>query len=159
MHYRSSLLVAIAFTLIATIKLYAQEPKEKAFAKLKGDWIAEKVLSAGKDVPAEKFPFELQFADDKLTFKGIVVGSVIGKDRVHDLVLDASADPCTMDITRTVRDKKLTVYAIYKFDRDRLLICFVRDAKDPKERPTSFDSSETVPSDLLILKRKPPPQK
>jgi uncharacterized protein (TIGR03067 family) len=149
-------LVLVSAVLSATMTLgqAEQNAEQDAFVKLQGTWIAEQVLSSGKEVPREKFPFELQFDDGKLTFK--FVGDVKGKDRVHEVALDTGTDPFQMDLSRTVRDKKLTVRAIYKFDGERLLICSLRDAdgQPAKQRPTSFDSSPTIRSELLTLKRK-----
>jgi uncharacterized protein (TIGR03067 family) len=159
MFIRQIVCLAIVLTLSITCHVFAESSKDTAFAKLNGVWVAEKVLHAGTQIPADKFPFELHFVDQKLIFK--FVGSVQGKDRVHDLAIQATAEPFTMDMTRTVVDKKVVVHAIFRFDGDRLLICSLRDAKGQpsKERPTLFESNETVRSDLLILKRKPPAEK
>ena len=154
---RIALIPVVVSALLAatmTIGQEEQNAEQEAFAKLEGTWVAEQVLSSGKEVPREKFPFELEFDDGKLTFK--FVGEVKGKDRVHDLTLDTTTDPFQMDLSRTVRDKKMTVLSIYKFDGERLLICSLRDAdgQPAKQRPTSFDSSSTVRSELITLKRK-----
>jgi hypothetical protein len=59
-------------------------------------------------------------------------------------------------MTRTVRGKTETVYAIYKIEEDLLTICFLRGAggQPSSERPTGFEPGMTTKSDLLILKRK-----
>lgn len=134
-------------------------PEPNPMSKLEGVWIAEKVTSSGEVVPKEKFPFELHFEKDKLIFR--FVAPSLGKDRVHEIVVDETKTPATIDITREIRGKKETVYGIYKFEGDRLLICSLRDSnRQPSdERPTTFDSSNEVRSDLLVLARKPAPQK
>ena len=132
----------------------ANQPAENSSESMVGVWVAEKVLAGGREVPKEKFPFELHFTEDQLTYK--FVGNYQGKDRVHDISIDSSKDPATINITRTVRDKKMTVYGIYKFENGKLLICSLRgeDGNPSSERPATFESSSEVTSDLLILKRK-----
>jgi uncharacterized protein (TIGR03067 family) len=135
--------------------LLAEEPKAAAKEKLDGVWVAEQVLSAGRAVPSEKFPFELHFAEGQLTFK-FVGKNTAGKDRVHDLSVDASKSPATIDITRTVRGKKSTVLGIYKFEDGKLFICSLRDSggNPSTDRPRTFESSRDIKSELMILKRK-----
>ena len=147
--------MAIALVVISTSPLLAQNPKRKSSESMIGVWVAEKALSAGREVPKDKFPFELHFTKTQLTFK--FVGDSKGKDRVHDISLDASKNPATIDITRTVRDKKMTVYGIYKLEDGRLLICSLRgaDGNPSGDRPSTFESSSDVKSELMILKRKP----
>ncbi|MFN0052336.1 MAG: TIGR03067 domain-containing protein [Planctomycetales bacterium] len=131
----------------------------KDLQNLQGVWVADKVTTAGEVVPKEKFPFELHFEKDSLIFRFVAPSS--GKDRVHEIVVDESKTPATIDITREIRGKKVTVYGIYKFEDERLWICSLRDSnRQPSEkRPTTFDSSDEVRSDLLVLTRKPGPQK
>jgi uncharacterized protein (TIGR03067 family) len=151
---RRTVLLVLATAAISWRPSVGDEPKEDAFAKLKGVWIADEVRSSGTKIAKEKFPFELHFEDEKLIFK--FVGAVKGKDRVHDLKLDGNREPFKMDMTRSIRDKESTVYAIYKLDGDRLMILSLRDEKGQPggERPTSFDSDATAKGELLILKRK-----
>jgi uncharacterized protein (TIGR03067 family) len=159
MNSQKVLLSMLLLAALTSAALVAQESSREAFAKLEGLWVAEKVLVAGEQVPQEKFPFELLFADGKLTYK--FVGNSKGQDRVHELIVNTSNDPWSMDITRMVGEKKATVRAIYKLEGEKLLICFLRgpDRQPSKDRPSSFESNATVKSDLLILKRKPPVDK
>ncbi len=147
--------IAVAVLAIPTSPLLAQNPKPISSESMVGVWVAEKVLSSGREVPKEKFPFELHFTKSQLTFK--FVGDSKGKDRVHDISMDVSKNPTTIDMTRTVRDKKMTVYGIYKFEDGKLLICSLRgaDGNPSSDRPSTFESSSDVKSELLILKRKP----
>jgi uncharacterized protein (TIGR03067 family) len=147
-------IMAIAVVAQPTSLLLAQNPKPNSESMV-GVWVAEKVLSGGKEVPKEKFPFELHFTKSQLTYK--FVGDTKGKDRVHDISLDASQNPATIDITRTVRDKKMAVLGIYKFEDGRLFICSLRgaDGNPSGDRPATFESNSDVNSDLMILKRKP----
>jgi uncharacterized protein (TIGR03067 family) len=149
-----TLFVAFTVVLHAPSLLLAESPATDSSESVIGVWVAEKVLSSGSQVPAEKFPFELHFTKNQLTFK--FVGESSGKDRVHDISLDASKDPARIDITRTVRDKKMTVYGIYKFEDGRLFICSLRgaDGNPSGDRPLTFESNSNVRSELMILKRK-----
>ena len=135
--------------------LRGDEPRD-AKNKLQGVWVAERVTSSGNTVPAEKFPFELHFERSQLVFKftGPVAG---GKDLIHEIVVDDTKDPATIDIAREIRGKKETVHGIYKLDDGRLWICSLRDAngQPSSDRPSNFESSPTVKSDLLILTPKP----
>lgn len=151
----SKYLAALILLFVATdTSLSADTPEPDDAAKMNGVWIAEKVTFAGREVPSAKFPFELHFEKSKLTFK--FVGKTTGKDRVHEIVLDSSKTPSTIDITREIRGKKVTVRAIYKFDDGKLLICSLRgpDRQPSSERPKTFESSRAVTSDLMILKPK-----
>lgn len=156
-----ALTFALIFSASAISLLNAQDQKTEAAvvteapASLVGVWSAEKVLSSGREVPKEKFPFELHFTPKQLTYK--FVGTIQGKDRVHDLSLDPSKTPATIDISRMVGEKRMTVLGIYKVEDERLWICFLRSADgNPSEhRPSTFESSNDVKSDLLILKQKP----
>jgi len=126
-----------------------------ALARLEGIWVAETVTSSGKVVPDEKFPFEIHFEPpDQMIFK--FVGNAEGRHRVHTIRLDGSKDPATMDITRVVRGKPETVFAIYQIETDRLMICSLRspDGQPSSERPTNFLSDGVTKADLLVLKRK-----
>lgn len=149
-------LATFAMLFFATVcPVNADQPEPDDAIKMHGVWIAEKVLFAGREVPPAKFPFELHFEKSKLTFK--FVGKKSGKDRVHNIVLDSSKTPATIDITREIRDGEVTVRGIYRFDDGKLMICSLRgpDRQPSSERPKTFASSKTVTSDLLILKRKP----
>jgi hypothetical protein len=55
------------------------------------------------------------------------------------------------------RDKKMTVYGIFKFENEQLLICSLRgdDGNPSPERPSTFKSGTNNKAELLILKRKP----
>ncbi len=155
-----TLITILTFSLMATSSLIAQDRKDAATLSsnakdsLVGVWVAEKVLSSGQEVPEEKFPFELQFTESQLIYK--FVGKIQGKDRVHDIRLDSSQDPPTIDIIRTVGDKKITVLAIFKHENDQLLLCFTRtsDGNPAETRPSNFESNEDTKNDLMILKRK-----
>jgi uncharacterized protein (TIGR03067 family) len=155
MQYHRTLLLSMVLIVSCTVVSRGTEPQSDELAKLEGVWVAEQVLSSGTKVPQDKFPFELHFEENRLTFK--FVGAAEGKDRVHEISVDASTEPFKMDITRSIRDKKMTVHAIYKFDGARLVICSLRgaDGQPANERPISFDSSSTVRSELLTLNRKP----
>lgn len=152
-----SLALILAVAVVSASLSLAQDGKHTSATlpeSMVGVWLAEKVLSAGQEVPKEKFPFELHFTKGQLIYK--FVGEVRGKDRVHDISVDSSKTPATIDITRIVRDSKMTVRGIYKFEDGKLIICFLRGAdRNPSaDRPSTFESSSTVKSDLLILKRK-----
>jgi uncharacterized protein (TIGR03067 family) len=147
-------------TYMLRVKDFVELKKGRSLASdasesLLGVWIAEKVLSAGQEVPEEKFPFELHLTESQLTYK--FVGGTKGKDRVHDISLDSSKTPAAIDITRTVGAKKMTVRGIYKYEDGRLFICFLRAANEnpSEDRPSTFESTSEIKSDLLILKRKP----
>ena len=168
-HASTSLLIAVLLA-TATHSIFAQAVDTKpattdsrpasAFAALEGAWVYEKLRSAGQDVPKEKFTHEFHFiSPDQLIRKGITVGKVTGRDRSDQIALDSSKKPAHMDMTRTVRGKTETVYAIYKVEGDLLTICFLRGAggQPSSERPTGFEPDKATKSDLLVLKRKGKP--
>jgi hypothetical protein len=76
----------ILLLLTAVCSVNADEPEPDDATKMHGVWIAEKVTSAGQEVPAAKFPFELHFDDSKLIFK--FFGKTTGKDRIKNPIND-----------------------------------------------------------------------
>jgi uncharacterized protein (TIGR03067 family) len=169
-HAFTSLLVA-AMLVTATGRILAQSDAvkpdtgaaqpDRAFAELEGDWVHEKILTAGKTIPDEKFPYEYHFrAPDKLIRKGITVGSVTGRGGEDKITLDSSKKPAIMNITRSERGKTQTVLAIYKVEDDLLTLCVLRDAdgRPSSARPKVFESNAETRSDLIVLKRKPKPK-
>lgn len=150
---RAALLFAICVFIEAPVR--ADDAPENTSENLAGVWVAEKVTSGGQDVPKDKFPFELHFTDQTLVFR--FVGPAKGPDRIHDVTLDNTKSPATIDIVRRGDNKTPTVHGIYRLDGDRLLICSLRDEnrQPSKERPSKFESSSDIRSDLLVLKRKP----
>jgi uncharacterized protein (TIGR03067 family) len=153
-----AVIIGIHTFAVAATLLNAENPNHTATEQLDGVWVAEKVLSAGQLVPKEKFPFELHFNESQLTFK-FVGQNTQGKDRVHQISIDTSNIPATIDITRTMGDRKLTVLGIFKFEGGKLVICSLRgaDGNPSTVRPETFESSHSVRSDVLILKRQPDP--
>jgi len=149
--------ISLTIAILATtaVSALSEEVFPDDATKMEGVWVAEKVTFSGREVPPKKFPFELHFGDAKLTFK--FVGDTTGKDRIHEIVIDPTKGPSTIDIMREIGGKKETVLGIYKFEEGKLMICSLRgaDRKPSAKRPTNFASDESVSSDLLVLKRKP----
>jgi len=153
---RSNHLTALVLLFAVTGPLMAEDPPEPDdTTKMNGVWVADKVIFAGRRVASKRFPFELHFEKSRLTFK--FTGRKNGKDIVYEIDTDSSKTPSTIDITRKVREKTVAVRGIYKFEDSRLVMCSLRgpDRWPSSERPETFESSRSITSELLILKRKP----
>jgi uncharacterized protein (TIGR03067 family) len=156
---------ALASLLAAAIVLtanrgFAQAPNP-TFAQLEGEWSAEKVISAGRTVPKEKFPYELHFrAPDRLIHHGITIGNVTGRGGEDKVTLDSTRKPAVMRMTREVKGRTRTVLAIFKIEENLLTLCFLRgaDGQPSSELPKAFESTEETRADLMVLKRKPAAQ-
>jgi uncharacterized protein (TIGR03067 family) len=121
--------------------LAAPAPKEgkEAPAKLDGSWVVEKYLSGGKE--------EVRRAGSHLTFADGKVHVREEKGSEVPYTLDPKADPPRIDL----REGKNAIRGIYRFERDRLTICFPKGGEG--ERPTKFESPAGTRIVLMVLKR------
>jgi hypothetical protein len=106
MKHTLALLFITAVFIFATQQASAQDvaPKpataapqpDSAFAALEGEWVYEKIISAGAAVPKESFPHEVHFkSPNQMVMKGITVGQVTGNDLTDEIVLDGAKKPAT----------------------------------------------------------------
>jgi uncharacterized protein (TIGR03067 family) len=137
-------LAAVAFGLVCTGAFGGGGAAGKQQARLQGTWKVLKMQQDGRPAPADEVQkTRLVVAGDKLTVT--VEGT---PDEVATFTLDPSQKPAAIDI-RPAKEKKV-VRGIYKFEKDQLLICF---AKDGKERPKEFASSQDARTTLVVLDR------
>jgi uncharacterized protein (TIGR03067 family) len=128
----------------------AAEDGKADLKKLQGTWKATSLKYNGKDhsVEGDKAIY-MVFKDDVATVRASeAVKKEYAKIRVK---LDTSTMPKILDITVVGGSQKDTVMeGIYKFDRDKLVICARILGKD---RPTRFESPEGESIVLLEMER------
>ena len=151
---KSIAVVAFATILFGSISASGNEQHPDDTSRMKGVWAIEGITSFGLPSSLAWSPAEIQFEDGKMTV--MFVGPTVQKDLVHKVTINPKTTPKTIDITRSNGAKKETLRGIYKFDGEKLMICFMRrlDRSPSDERPHTFVSNPTVKSDLLILKHK-----
>src|SRR5262245_50913567 len=144
----SSLLIGLA------ISLGAPGPKEapKKEASIIGEWIGEKFVMSGTEMPAAKGGKGMRF-----TFKDDGKFTIHGKGEVPEsgtYKIDPKKDPSEIDLTSPEGKPPHSTPGIYKVEGDTLTICFTFALGDekPAQRPTKFDSPKN--SDLILMQFK-----
>jgi uncharacterized protein (TIGR03067 family) len=133
-----------------------QEPdkvltKEQVMEKLQGKWLPVEAKIGGNDFPAEVLKtIQLEIVKDKYI---VLANNVEDRGRTEINVADKI---WTMDITGEVGpNKERTIQTIFKFEDDKLIVCYeVGDGKRPEE----FVSPPTSQVLLMTYKRKPKDQ-
>lgn len=118
----------------------AQAAKEDAAAedlkKMQGDWVVVTMESDGMKIPDDDAQalFRTVKGDQYTVYR---YRRVAGKGTIH---LDATKNPRTIDArpAGSAPDAK-PILGIYKFEGDKLKLCFASPGKD---RPTQFRSEE-----------------
>src|SRR5262249_23661788 len=117
--------------------------------KFAGSWTVTGHEHGGAKTPAKKLAsLALTIDGAKTTFKD---GDEV-REASKVVALDPSAKPATLDFEITSGDDKgKVVTAIYKFDGDKLTVCFAEPGKD---RPKGFAGQSGTGHTLLQLARK-----
>lgn len=123
-----------------------QEPADKT-DKLLGTWRP----TAG-ELSGQKVPDAVLKATQMVLGKGtyvVTVGDVVDQGTWK---VDATTDPKNLDIVGTDGPNKgKTLLAIYRFDGDRLTVCYDLLGK---QRPGAFETRQTQPYYLVTYERK-----
>jgi uncharacterized protein (TIGR03067 family) len=138
-----SLLIGLA------VVVAAPAPKEapKKEATIVGEWIGEKAVSGGKEMPVPPGGISFGFhADGTLTIKE--GGRTDGKTGSYKV--DPKKNPAEIDLIPPADKKDDTILGIYKLEGDTLTLCFQKG--DP-ERPTKFESPEGERTVVITMKR------
>jgi uncharacterized protein (TIGR03067 family) len=138
-----SLLIGLA------VVVAAPAPKEapKKEATIVGEWIGEKAVSGGKELPVPPGGISMGFnADGTLTLHEGGKGNV----KTGSYKIDPKKDPPEIDLSPPADKKDDTILGIYKLEGDTLTLCF---QKGGPGRPTKFESPEGDRSVVITMKR------
>jgi uncharacterized protein (TIGR03067 family) len=133
--------------LIAGVAGAADGPADEV-KKFEGAWAFESALLEGKALPAA----ELEKV--RVVFKGDTFKLMEGDKELAagTFKVDPGQKPAAIDTTMTAGpDKGKEEKGIYKFDGDKLVLCFGHGDKAP--RPKEFESKEGGKTELSVLKR------
>jgi uncharacterized protein (TIGR03067 family) len=123
----------------------AKDPPKKE-ASVLGEWVPEKMVAGGKEMPAPKEKITFGFeADGKL-----IVTEDKEKPDVGSYKIDAKANPPRIDLSPPEGSNEPCLYGIYKLDGDTLTMAVSEKEAD---RPTKLESPEGSKVVLLVLKR------
>ena len=141
----ASLLIGLA------LAVGAPGPKEapKKDASIVGEWIGEKAVAGGKELPIPEGGVGFTFtADGKLMVKE----GPKPKPDAGTYKLEAKKDPAEIDLMPPADKKDPIVQGIYKLDGDTLTLCFSRGGPG-QDRPKKFESPEGSNVVVITLKR------
>jgi uncharacterized protein (TIGR03067 family) len=142
-----SLLVGLA------VALAAPAPKEapKKEASIVGEWVGEKLVIGGKEMPPAKGVKGLRFTfaeDGKVTVENDKSDPETGTYKI-----DGKKDPAEIDLLMEVEKNKPATLGLYKVDGDTLTLCFEFTLGDKAERPTKIESPAGSNFMLMTFKR------
>jgi uncharacterized protein (TIGR03067 family) len=141
----SSLLIGLALAVGAP----AKDSPAKDGPGIVGEWVGEKAVAGGKELPVPKGGIAFTFtADGKLTVRE----GEREKADTGTYKADPKKDPAELDIVPPADKKEPTVQGIYKVDGDTLTLCFAR-GKAGAARPTKFEAPEGSDVIMITLKR------
>ena len=139
----SSLLVGLAVSVAAPMK------DKKDAPSIVGEWVGEKAVAGGKDLPVPEGGVGFTFTEDgKLQVRE-------GKREKPDggtYKVDPKKDPAEIDLMPPADKKEPPVHGIYKLDGDTLTLAFSR-GNPAAGRPTKFESPEGSDVVVITLKR------
>jgi uncharacterized protein (TIGR03067 family) len=145
---QSSLLIGMAILIGAPA---AKDPPKKE-PTIVGEWIGEKAVRGGKEMPVPEGGIVITFtADGKLMIKE----GNREKPEGATYTVDTKKNPAEIDLIPPAGRKDPTMPGIFKIEGDTLTICFLGAEVGgvPAGRPTKFESAEGSMSMLMILKR------
>jgi uncharacterized protein (TIGR03067 family) len=117
----------------------ADEP-DAALEQLKGSWQFVSYTHAGVEIVLDKTRSRVEFTDTKMTVR------FPDRDVGSPFTINPKADPKALDVSPP--GEKFAAKAIYKLEKDRLVICF---ALAGGERPTNFVPTRN--NSVMVLER------
>jgi uncharacterized protein (TIGR03067 family) len=142
----ASLLVGLALSVSAP---GAKDPPKKE-ATIVGEWVGEKAMIGGMNLPVPDGGISFRFAGDGALS---VTEGGRGKPEAGSYRVDPKKNPAEIDLTPPADKKEGTLQGIYKLDGDTLTLCF-RRVTPGGARPTEFESPAGSDVIVMTLKRK-----
>src|SRR5438309_105937 len=143
--------MAVAVGALLAGYLPAGGADDKEAKGLKGRWVSEKFVWAGRE-SEEGERMILVIGDDSISWQYVKEAGNTAKSSANTYTykLDASKKPAGIDLTITDGSLKgQTFPGIYQFDGDTLKLC---RAQPGQKRPTEFASKKGSDTIFLILK-------
>jgi uncharacterized protein (TIGR03067 family) len=145
-------IMAVAVGALLAGFLPAEGAGDKQAKGLKGRWVSEKFVWAGRE-SEEGEKMILVIGDDSMTWEYVKEMGKTAKssENTYTYKLDASKKPAEIDLTITDGGLKGQAFpAIYQLEGDTLKLC---RAQPGQKRPTEFASKKGSDTIFLILKR------
>jgi uncharacterized protein (TIGR03067 family) len=135
--------------LIATLGLAAPGPKDakKDSSPLVGDWVYEKIVTAGGDGPVPPKGLTMTFAPDGTV--AVHSGNEIPRGTPYKV--DPKKDPPEIDYIAPAGTGTSGTFGIYRIDGDTLTLCLPYG--NNALRPTAFESPVGTEIAIITLKR------
>jgi uncharacterized protein (TIGR03067 family) len=140
------LLVGLALSVGAPA---VKDPPKKE-ATIIGQWVGEKAVAGGMNLPVPDGGIIFTFAPDGLL---TVTQGGRGKPDAGSYTVDPKKNPAEIDLVPAADKKEAVLQGIYKLDGDTLTLCFRRGAPGA-ERPKAFESPAGSDVIVMTLKRK-----
>lgn len=140
-----SLLTAVALASFVAAPIPKADPAKDALAAFQGEWKMVEFVKGGRpDTKEDLEGAKAVVAGDKMTISA-------GKRKADEVTfrLDPKTDPASIDINAG-KSKDAIVKGIYKFEKDKLTICF---GLDESERPKEFKSEKDSKVGMFVLER------
>lgn len=127
----------------------AKDPPKKE-ATIVGQWVGEKAVAGGKELPVPDGGIVFTFAADGVLS---VTEQGPGKPDTGSYKVDPKKNPPEIDLIPPSTKKEPVMQGIYKLDGDTLTLCF-RHGPPGTERPNEFESPAGSDVIVMTLKRK-----
>src|SRR5262249_2703273 len=144
--------IAVAVGVLLAGSLAAGGADDKEAKGLKGRWVSEKFVWAGRE-SEEGEKMILVIGDDSIKWEYVkeMGNTAKASENTYTYKLDKSKKPPEIDLTITDGGLKgQTFPAIYQLEGDTLKLCC---AQPGQKRPTEFASKQESDTIFLILKR------
>ena len=125
-----------------------KDPPKKE-ATIVGEWVGEKAVAGGMDLPVPDGGITFTFAADGTL---MVRDGGRGKPEAGSYKVDAKKNPAEIDLVPPPDKKEVVLQGIYKLDGDTLTLCFRRGAPGAG-RPKEFESPAGSDVIVMTLKR------
>lgn len=141
----TSILVGLAVTLAAPAP---KEPPKKE-SSIVGEWVGEKLVIGGKEMPLAKGLKGVRFTfteDGKFTVQNESETPETGTYKV-----DPKKDPAEIDLVQPLGTKNGPTLGVYRIEGDTLTMCFAFTLAGPKAPPRPAKLESPADSDIMLM--------